>query len=91
MYLLSHHGLSSYRFVLGNINLYEGDRDFFKEPSLHIHASCPVLGGDIMCSDELLGGPFSHMMSPVCSEPVAKFEKDRLSFKPLGETSCQHF
>jgi len=66
MNLLSHHGLSSIRFVLGNINLYEGDRDFFKAFSNN-QAAYPSAAGHAMCSDELLGGPILAHGAPCSS------------------------
>jgi len=66
MNLLSHHGLSLFRFVLGNINLYEGGRDFFKAFSDN-QAAYLSAAGRAMCSDELLGGPILAHGAPCSS------------------------
>jgi hypothetical protein len=63
MNVLFHHGLFSAGFMLANINLYEGDRDFYKELS-RIQTTFLTLAGAAMGSDELIMGPFSPMTPP---------------------------
>jgi hypothetical protein len=88
MNILSHHGLASIRFLLANINQYEGDRDFFKGAFAIKQDSCLFAAGSAMCSDELFGA-HSRTWRPLLVRDIPKNFKD--PFNPVLITPCHHF
>jgi hypothetical protein len=70
--------------MLGNINLYEGDRDFFKAFSNN-QANYLGAAGHTMCSDELRGGPILAHGAPcsICTNnPLFDILNDPINILP---------